>query len=117
AGFLLVTFALLNGPWWMRNDRVFGQFLGPVSVNAANVNASFSPDRGLANIFRNLSLYTATPSPGVTKALDSAFGLLVRCTGRPLDDPDCIVPYQDGRFTLHFAFPGAAEIGNGDGFG
>jgi hypothetical protein len=117
AAVCVVAVALINGPWWMRNERVFGHFLGPASVNVANVNPSFSLDRGVANIFRNLSLYTATPSQRVTKVLDNAFRALVGCTGRPLDDPNSIVPYQDGRFTLHFAFPGPAEMGSGDGLG
>jgi hypothetical protein len=114
---LVVAVALVNVPWWMRNERVFGHFLGPVSVQEANVNPSFGPARGLANIFRNLCLYTSTPSPLLTQGLNSALRTLVACTGRPLDDPTAIVPYQDGRFTLHFAFQGPAVIGNGDGFG
>jgi hypothetical protein len=118
AGVLVVAVAIINAPWWMRNDRVFGHFLGPDSVHAANANPSFNPARAAANIFRNLCLYTATPSPLVTKALNSALRTLVSWTGQPLDDPTSIVPYNDpGGFSLHFAFSGPAVIGNGDGFG
>jgi hypothetical protein len=92
AGILVVAILVVNGPWWMRNERVFGHFLGPVSVSAGNVNPSFSLDRDLANIFRNLCLYTSTPSAFVTSAVNGALRLLVACTGRPLDDPTSIVP-------------------------
>jgi hypothetical protein len=117
AGILVVAVALLNAPWLMRNYSVFGRLLGPVSVSGANVNPSFSPDRVLANIFRNLSLYTATPSAMVTKALNNVVRALVFCTGRPLDDPTSVVPYQDPHQALHFALQGPAVIGNGDGLG
>ncbi len=110
AGVLVLAVALVNAPWWMRNERVFGHFLGPVSVNAANVNPSFGLDRDLANIFRNLCLYTATPLPLVTDALNGALRLLVACTGTARwMIQTASSPYQDGRFTLHFAFPRACH--------
>ncbi len=117
AGLALVIVALLNAPWWMRNFDVFGHALGPSNVSAENVNPSFGVGRDLANIIRNLSIYTSTPSATVTKALNNAVRALVYCTGRPLDDPTSIVPYRDPNQALHFALPGPGDIGNGDGFG
>ena len=114
---LVVAVTLVNAPWFSRNDAAFGHFLGPASLSEISVNPSFTPDRCLANIFRNLSLYTATPSAALTGMLDKAFGGLIAATGRPADDPSSLFHYQDRQFTLHFLMPGRAETGNGDGVG
>jgi hypothetical protein len=116
-GVLLIAVALVNGPWFMRNYSVFGHVLGPASVSTANVNPSFSPGRDVANIFRDLSIYTATPSATVTKMLNNVVRALVFCTGRPLDDPTSVVLYDDPHQALSFSLPGPAVIRNGDGLG
>ncbi len=116
-GLTLVVVALINAPWWMRNYDVFGHILGPTNVSAENVNPSFSPARDVANIIRNLSIYTSTPSATVTKALNNAVRVLVSFTGRPLADPTSIVPYRDPHQALEFALPGPSDIGEGDGIG
>ena len=117
AAITVVAVTLINAPWLMRNYNVFGRLLGPVSISAANVNPSFSPDRGMANIVRNLSLYTATPSATLTQALNNVVRALVFCTGRPLNDPASVVPYRDNREVTHFFLQGPAVISNGDGLG
>lgn len=117
AGVLVALVTLVNAPWFLRNDATFGHFLGPVSISKINVNPSFTPDRCVANIFRNLSIYTATPSAAVTQALNKALSALIAATGRQSEDPSALVPYRDGQFVLHFEMPGRAVVGNGDGVG
>lgn len=116
-GILVAAVTLINAPWFLRNENAFGHFLGPVSISEINVNPSFTPDRCVANIFRNLSLYTATPSAAITQVLNKALGALIVATGRPLDDPTSLVPYHDRQYVLHFEMPGRAVVGNGDGVG
>jgi len=117
AGILAVTVMLLNAPWFLRNDTAFGRFLGPESISKINVNSSFTPDRCVANIFRNLSFYTATPSPALTSSLNNVLRTLIHFTGQTPEDPSAVVPYHEHQFTLHFLMPGRADPGSGDGIG
>ena len=117
-GFAMVAAgAALNAPWFLRNFNVFGHFLGPRSVAAANVNASFAPAYCAANLLRDLSIYTSTPWAAVTGAANHFLEALIRLTGRPLDDPASIVTYTDPWHTTHFWAPGASSILAGDGVG
>ena len=117
AAIIVVAFVLINAPWMMRNYHVFGRVLGPANVSAANVNPSFAPNRVLANILRNLSLYTPTPSATVTEVLNNIVRALVFCTGRPLEDPTSTVPYLDSGQPFPFFLQGPAVLAYGEGWG
>jgi hypothetical protein len=117
AAVVAVSVTVINAPWLTRNYMVFRHFLGPPNLSAENVNPSFGLNRDVANIIRNLSIYTSTPSAKVTETLNDLARALIACTGRPADDPTCIVPYQDLNHATHYTMPGAASVENGDGFG
>jgi hypothetical protein len=81
---------VINFPWMWRNHQVFGRFLGPASGTALVRNKELSSKQGLANVVRNLSLYTGTPSAAVTETLNNLIYALGVCTGRPLADTSYI---------------------------
>ena len=110
AGTAVIGLAL-NGPWMMRNYRLFHGWLASPETWSITQMRNRTPAKIAANVFRDLSLYANTPWDFTTKMLDNLLTGAIRLTGEPLQDPDCV------HSTVTFYFRGNSEIAAGDGFG
>ena len=110
AGTVVIGLAL-NGPWMLRNNRLFHGWLASPETWSITQMQNRNPAKIAANIFRDLSLYANTPFTFATTALDKLLNGAIRLTGEPLQDPDCV------HSTVTFYFRGNSEIAAGDGFG
>ena len=111
--FLFFIF-LLNGPQFWRCYKLTGSPLGmPFADGGPRLSwmaAGFGVRELAANILRNISLHTVTPSDGVNAALLSVIRALIRLVGADPDDPRAV--WRGFHFELnHFS---THEIHAGD---
>lgn len=97
-----IAILALNGPHWLRNQRVFGSPLGSKHILEVERNGSFSVSGTFSNVIRNLLLETNTGIPPLTDLLNRVLLAAHRLTGRDLNDP--ATSYYLGNFEVAHQF-------------
>jgi len=109
---ILIFVALLDGPWMMRNRRLLGNPIGSRAAFSENtVSRIITPAKVAANVVRNISLYTRTPSRAVTGGLNTMLAAMMALLDEPLDDPSWTFQSQ------RFHFQEKAKITDGSALG
>ena len=83
-----LAFGVLHSGHLLRRWAVFGSPIGSGFARETLLSADVSLPAVASSILRNLSLYSATGSPGLTAGLHRGFLWLHGLTGRDLNDPD-----------------------------
>jgi len=107
----LLLIAVIDGPWMARNARLFGNPLGPKRTYAMQRIAHNSPARVAANMLRNLTFYTRSPSDIATSLAGFSLEWMTLQIGEPVDDPDALFP-KTGFYPIK-----KADIKQGQGLG
>jgi hypothetical protein len=109
--FSVVLAVAVNGPWMMRNERLFQSPLGSKATPKNQELVSRAPTKLAANLLRNLGLYANTPFKPATDAIHGVFLTLFKMIGEPLQDTGSVW------MGTEFYLPPNAEAKNDDGFG
>jgi hypothetical protein len=88
---VLITAVVLNGPWWLRNVRLYGSPLGPgaegdegqFSYAAENV----MPAAWVSGLARNLALHACQPWADARRAMEGAVRMLHHAADMDINDP------------------------------
>lgn len=107
AVFLLVIVAI-NAPYFLRSYQLTGSPLGmPFPDGGPRLHwmmDHISPQAGFANMLRNVSLHTITPSPAANLQIERAFRLAIQGIGANPDDLRAIrlgASFKLNHFSLH----------------
>lgn len=105
---LVLLILAVNGAQYFRNYGLTGSPLGlPFADGGPRLHwmmDRFSPQAGLANVLRNISLHTVTPSSAVNSEIEKLFRLAIRAVGANPDDLQAIRlgdSFQLNHFSLH----------------
>lgn len=90
---VLLTVAVMNGPWAFRNLETYGNLLGDPVVQPLLRPASLDPGAIVANLVANSSVHWATPLPGADRVAAGLAALVFRGLGQ---DPAILFPYFGG---------------------
>jgi hypothetical protein len=97
-----LVFALLVAPNLVRNQRTWGNPLGPKPMSADQsfqiTNARFTPPAVAANVLRNLMLQLETPVPGMDRQVEASVRRAIGWLGEDPDDRGFV--WFDQRFHM-----------------
>jgi hypothetical protein len=88
----VITVGVLNVSFLLRNERLYGNPLGPGYEEVAGgrlryANEKFGPRVLASNVIRNISLHIGTPIKGINHTLEAAIVRFHRLVGMDVDDP------------------------------